>query len=80
MDETLEQQSLKQKKIAFAQSPHLEAVIALLRDVSHNQKLVGETEYETLVNAITMDAQAQMILDLISSVDFIKQGGLHKPE
>lgn len=71
------EQSLKQKKIAFAQSEHIEAVIALLKDSGGVAKLIGESEFETVVNAATLDAQQNMITKFINSIDFIKKGGLH---
>jgi len=72
----MEEQSHIQKKIAFAQSEHIETVISLLKECSRQQKLVGETEYATVVNAVTMDAQGDMIIKVINSIDFIKKGGL----
>lgn len=68
--------SLNQKKIAFANSDHIEAVLALLKEACHQSKLVGENEFETLKNAITMDAQGDMIIKFINQLDFIKKGGL----
>lgn len=68
--------SLNQKKIAFAQSDHIEAVLAILKESSRQTKLVGDTEFETLVNAITMDAQGEMIIKFLNTIDFIKKGGL----
>lgn len=72
------EQSIKQKKIAFAQSDHIEAVIVLLREACRQEKLVGDTEYATVVNAVTLDAQSDLIIKFINQIDFIKQGGLHK--
>jgi hypothetical protein len=72
------EQSMKQKKIAFAQSDHIEAVVALLRESCRQEKLVGDTEYETVVNAVTLDAQSDLIIKFINQIDFIKQGGLHR--
>lgn len=72
----IDQQSHIQKKIAFAQSEHIETVISLLKECSRQTKLVGETEYATIVNAVTMDAQGEMIIKFINSIDFIKKGGL----
>lgn len=77
MDET---QSIIQKKIAFAQSEHVETVLLILKEISRQEKLVGDTEYETIVNAVTMDAQGEMIIRLINTIDFIKKGGLLKSE
>ena len=72
----MEEQSHIQKKIAFAQSEHIETAISLLKECSRQTKLVGETEYATVVNAVTMDAQGDMIIKFINSIDFIKKGGL----
>lgn len=73
-------QSLKQKKIAFAQSTHFEAVLAILKECSRQTKLVGDNEFQTIVNAVTLDAQSDMLVKFINQVDFIKGGGLHKAE
>lgn len=70
--------TLNQKKIAFAQSEHVEVVLALLREATTNQKLVGENEYETVVNAVTLDAQSTLVIKFISQLDFIKKGGLNQ--
>lgn len=76
-DQTLEPQSLRQKKIAFAQNLEMvDAVLNILREGMRHEKLVGETEYATLVNAITMDAQADMMMKLIDAIEHIKKGGL----
>lgn len=75
--ETLDNQTIKQKKIAFATSGHLEAVLQMLREASTHNPLVGETAHETVVNAVTLDAQSNLILEFIKQVDDIKQGGLH---
>lgn len=72
------EQTLKQKKIAFAQSEHLEAVLAILKDSAGQQKLVGETEFETIKNAITLDSNSTMIKNFINLIDHIKKGGLHQ--
>lgn len=76
-EEILESQSMKQKKIAFAQSPHLEAVIQLLRESSAHNPLVGDTSHETVVNAVTLDAQSSLVMEFIKQVEDIKTGSLH---
>lgn len=78
-EETLEQQSMNQKKMAFANSAHVEAVIQLLRECGGVEKLVGDTEFETLVNAITLDAQGEIMTKFISALDAIRKGSLHEP-
>lgn len=72
-------QTLKQKKITFANSPEMvEAAIAILREHMQVGALVGKSEYETVVNAVTMDAQASLVLKLINSIDAIRNGSLHQ--
>lgn len=75
-EDPLVPQTLVQKKIAFAQSSHLEAVLAIIRDCTYRDKLVGDSEYATVVNAVTMDTQAQLIMDFIATIDRIKRGDL----
>lgn len=65
-----------QKKIAFANSEYVATVIQLLQECGGVQQLVGDTEYATLVNAITLDAQQEMIKKFISALDAIKNGSL----
>ncbi len=73
-------QSIKQKKIAFAQSDHIEAVIQILQECGGVSKLIGDNEFLTVVNAATLDSQQNMITKFINTIDFIKQGGLHQPK
>lgn len=79
-EETLQEQSIKQKKIAFAQSEHIEAVIQILKECTVQEKLVGDNEFETLKNAITLDANSTTITNFINLIDHIKKGGLHQPQ
>jgi len=69
----LEDQSTLQKKIAFAQSDHIEIVIKILQECSGTPTLVGENEFSTIVNAVTLDAQSDMIKKFINALDAIKQ-------
>jgi hypothetical protein len=71
-----EDQSVLQKKIAFAQSEHVAGAVEVLRACVKQRPLVGETEYATVVNAVTLDAQMSLILSFIASIDEIKQGKL----
>lgn len=68
---------MTQKKIAFAQSDHVQAVIVLLQECGGVENLVGDTEYATVVNAVTLDANKEMLKRFIENVDRIKKGGLH---
>lgn len=66
-------QSTLQKKIAFANSEHVAIVIQLLQECGSVQQLVGETDYETIVNAVTLDAGQNMIKKFINALDSIKK-------
>lgn len=76
-EETFVRQSIIQKKIAFAQSDHLEAVLTLLKESAGEQKLVGATEFETIKNAVTLESNSTLITNFINLIDHIKKGGLH---
>lgn len=71
-----EEQSILQRKAEFANSSHIAIVIQLLRECSHKGPLVGQSEYETVVNAVRLDAQSDLINEFISQIDSIKKGGL----
>lgn len=71
-------QSMKQKKIALAQSEHAPIVIELLKDCMTRSPLVGDNEFKTLVNAITFDVQSEIIVKMVERLEFIRQGGLHE--
>lgn len=76
MPEENEPQTPVQKKILFANSPHVEAAISILQGCSGVSKLVAETEYGTIVNAVTLDAQNDMIKSFIDKIDAIRNGSL----
>ncbi len=71
-------QSMKQKKIALAQSEHAPIVIELMKDCVEQSPLVGDTEYKTLVNAITFDVQSTMLRKMVDLLEDIRQGKLHE--
>lgn len=78
--EEITEQSMKQKKIALAQSEHAPIVIELMKDCITQSPLVGDTEYKTLVNAITFDVQSEILRKMVDLLENIRQGGLHEPK
>lgn len=78
MEET--NQSLIQKKIALANSEHSAVIIELLKDCMAHKPIIGKTEFETLVNAITLEVQGNMLKAIVDYLDYIKKGGLHEPK
>jgi len=75
-----ENQSLAQKMIAFAQNPDSVAAIVgiLKRAIGDQNRLVGDNEYQTIVNAVRLDTQTDLMIKVLNTIDFIKQGGLHQ--
>lgn len=73
-------QSLKQKKIALATSEHASTIIELLKDCMPQTQLVGKTEWETIVNAITLDVHGTILRTVVDYLEDIRRGGLHEPK
>ncbi len=78
MDE--QKQSIKQKMISIAQSGNDEGLIQIIKDIIPQKPLVAETEWETIVNTITLDVTSSILRDLVDRLKFIREGGLHKNE
>ena len=75
MDE--QNQTLVQKKIALAQSEHAPVVLEIIRDCIPKIPIVGDTEFKTLFNAITIDATSTLLNDVAKYLDDIRTGALH---
>lgn len=74
----LSEQSMKQKKIILAQSVHAPIVIELLKDCMTRTALVGDSEFETLKNAIRFDVQSDILTKMVDLLENIRQGGMHE--
>lgn len=74
-----EQQNVsdKQKLIALVQSEYGPTVLLLVKSCFVNVPLIGDTEFKTLVNAVTIETQQQLLINLINYMEDIKQGKLH---
>lgn len=72
-----QEQSLKQKKILLAQSEHAPVIIELMKDCVNKTPIVADTEWQTIVNAITMEVQGTMIRNMVDYLEGIRQGQLH---
>lgn len=75
--EEQENLSLKQKKIALAQSEHAATIIELMKDCCSQTPLVAETEWKTIVNTITLDVQSTMLRTMVDLLENIRKGSLH---
>jgi len=74
----ISEQTMKQKKIALAQSEHAPIVIELLKDCIDQTPLVADTEFATIKNAITFDVQSTMLRKMVDLLEDIRQGKLHE--
>jgi hypothetical protein len=72
----MDEQSLKQRKISLATSEHSSTIVELIKDCIQQTPLVGKTEWETIVAAITLDVQSTMLRDVVDYIDRIKKGAL----
>lgn len=72
------EQSLKQKKISLATSEHAPIIIELLKDCMPQTNLVAKTEWETIVNAITLDVHGTILRTMVDYLEDIRKGSLHE--
>lgn len=64
--------------MAFAgNSDAVLAAITILKELGGVPKLVGDSEWETIVNSITLDTQQNTLVNFIKTIDEIKSGALH---
>ena len=71
-------QNLKQKKIALAQSEHSSIVVELMRDCTSKTPIIADTEFKTLLNAITLEVEANMMRKVVDYIEAIRNGSLHE--
>lgn len=70
-------QTITQKQITFAQDTDMVlAAVQIIKDCTGVHGLVGDSEFSTLVNAITLDTQQNVLTKFLSRIDHIKNGGL----
>ena len=72
------EQSLKQKKIALAQSEHARTVIELMRDCTKKNPIIVDTEWGTIVNAITLEVEGDLMRRVMDYIEDIRKGILHE--
>ena len=72
--------NLKQKKIALAASENAPVVIELMKDCMTQQPIIGKTQWETIVNALTLEIQGTMLRSMVDHLESIRRGSLHEPK
>lgn len=76
----MENQTANQKKIALAQSEHAGTIIELMKDCTSQVPIVADTEWKTIVNAITLEVQGTMLRRMVDYLEEIRKGSLHEPK
>lgn len=72
-------QTLKQQKIALAQSEHASVIVELIKDCTSKNPIIADTEFKTLVNAITLEVEANLMRSVVDYIEAIRKGALHDP-
>ena len=63
-----QEQLVNQKKAELAGSQHAPVIIELMKDcMSQTTSLIGKTQWDTSVNAITLEIQSAMIKNMVIS-------------
>jgi hypothetical protein len=74
------EQSSKQRKIILAQSDNALTVLELMKDCMIQGPIIVNSEWGTIVNAITLDVQGTMLRKMADYLEEIRQGSLHEPQ
>ena len=77
MEETVINTTLKQKLIALAQSEHASSVVELIRLCRPEIPLVAGTEWQTIVNTITIDTHGTVMLGVADLIDRVRKGEIN---
>jgi hypothetical protein len=71
----MDEQTAKQKMVSFSTSEHYAGAVELLKTCrTQLSSVVGDTEYKTLLNALTLELEANLIQRFIIAVDNIRTG------
>ncbi len=69
------EQNIEQKKVSFANSEHYQGAIELLKQsLTQVTSLVGETEFKTVVNALTVEMETDLIRRFVVAINNIRTG------
>ncbi len=76
-EDELPPQSIVQKQISFANNAEMvQAAIEIIKSSFEVIPLVGDTEYGTVVNAVKIDTQQNVMLGFLNRIEVIRQGAL----
>lgn len=78
-DET-QNETMMQKKARLAQGDLAPAAIEILKECMKQLPLVADSEFQTVVNAIRMDTQSDIIIEFIKRLEEIREQGIIRPD
>jgi hypothetical protein len=71
----MEDQTAKQKMVVFATSEHYAGAVELLKTCrTQLTSVLGDTEFKTLVNALTLELESNLIQRFVIAVEKIRTG------
>lgn len=71
----MENQTAKQKMVTFATSEHYAGAVELLKNCrTQLTSVLADDEFKTLVNALTLELEANLIQRFVIAVDKIRTG------
>jgi len=68
-------QTTRQKMISFATSEHAPGAIELLKKCrTQLTTVLADTEFDTIVNALTLEVESNLIQRLVVAIDKVRNG------
>jgi len=74
------EQSMNQKKMTLAASEHAPVIIELMKDLMTGNPIIGKSQWDTIVNALTLEVQSDMLRGMVDHLEGIRKGKLHIEE
>ncbi len=76
------EQTLLQKTVSFANSEHYQGAVELLKkSLTEITTLIGENEFKTLVNAMTVELETALVQRFVVAISKIRSGeNLNEPQ
>lgn len=75
MEEEILNQTTEQKVVSFATSKHYQGAVELLkRSLTEITTLIGENEFKTVVNALTVELETALVQRFVVAINKIRTG------
>ncbi len=69
------EQTIQQKKVAFATSEHYQGAVELLKQsLTQVTSLIGDNEFQTVKNAMTVEFETDLIRRFVVAINNIRSG------